>query len=174
MTFQIYDFNHDDKASGGKAPITFGMKNVAKSSNKMHTSNTSAGGWNACYMRNTVMPTYFDKMPLELKRCIEAVNKYTTNGTPDYAIITSVDKLWIPSAPEVGKGEFSGEGTQYPIYTNDTSRKKRNYTGEYSAEWWTRSADDYNKERYVHIASDGKKTNAGASANFQIVLCFCI
>ena len=125
------------------------------------------------------MPAYFDKMPSELKRCIEAVNKYTTNGTPDYSIITSVDKLWIPSAPEVGKGEFSGEDTQYPIYTDNTSRIKYNASGS-KASWWTRSADKYNEKRYVIITNGsslgaaGSVMNADATATYGTVLCFCI
>lgn len=50
LTLQIYGFNHDNLTSGGKAGITFGMKNLMTETRQMNASNTNAGGFTGSAM----------------------------------------------------------------------------------------------------------------------------
>ena len=55
ITLVILGFNHDDLTSGGKAPITIGMKNLLATRYAMNSSNTNAGGWDQSKMRTETM-----------------------------------------------------------------------------------------------------------------------
>ena len=63
ITLVILGFNHDDLTSGGKAPITIGMKNLLATRYHMNSSNINAGGWDNSEMRATTMPTLLEQLP---------------------------------------------------------------------------------------------------------------
>lgn len=63
ITLVILGFNHDDLASGGKAGITIGMKNLLATRYAMNSSNTNAGGWDQSKMRTETMQTLLAQLP---------------------------------------------------------------------------------------------------------------
>lgn len=63
ITLVILGFNHDDLASGGKAGITIGMKNLLATRYAMNSSSTNAGGWDQSKMRTETMQTLLAQLP---------------------------------------------------------------------------------------------------------------
>lgn len=178
VILEIADFNHDDLTSGGKAPISFIIKNCLSftGTRYMNSSNTNAGSWNSSYMRNTVMAEIRNQLPDDLKPYIKKVNKKTTRGNSSTAIQTTSDDLWLPSCIEVGTvtsgAGYVDEGTQYPIFTDNGSRIKL-YNGSASL-WWLRSPTAGDSSNFRYVNSDGSNGNTNASLTSGVVFGLCI
>lgn len=179
VILEIADFNHDDLTSGGKAPISFIIKNCLSftGTRYMNSTNTNVGSWNNSYMRKTVMAEIRDQLPDDLKPYIKKVNKKTTNGNQSTAIQTTSDDLWLPSCIEVGTitsgAGYVSEGTQYPIFTDNGSRIKL-YNG--SANYWWLRSPNLGSDTYFHgVNSDGSNSNTiSASSTYGVVFGLCI
>lgn len=55
--------------------------NVTTSGFIMNTTETVSGGWNSCYMRQTVCPAMLNVLPSDLRAVIGNCTKYTHNGS---------------------------------------------------------------------------------------------
>jgi hypothetical protein len=180
VILEIADFNHDDLTSGGKAPISFIIKNCLSftGTRYMNSTNTNVGSWNNSYMRKTVMAEIRNQLPDDLKPYIKKVNKKTTQGNSSTAIQTTSDDLWLPSCIEVGTitsgTGYVREGTQYPIFTDNDSRIKL-YNGSASG-WWLRSPDTGSNDYFHIVASDGDNTSYGLAydSTYGVVFGLCI
>ena len=121
VTFMIYAFNHDVKASDGvtKAPLTIGTKDLMPGEyvyntaymysdrsydlDKYPTTYTKNLSWKMCELRTVTLPVVFSKLPSELQAIICEVNKKAMkNWRQEEAteFETVVDKLFIPSFSE--------------------------------------------------------------------------
>ena len=178
VILEIADFNHDNLTSGGKAPISFIIKNCLSftGTRYMNSSNTNVGSWNSSYMRNTVMAEIRNQLPDDLKPYIKKVNKKTTQGNQSTAIQTTSDDLWLPSCIEVGTitsgAGYVSEGTQYPIFTDNGSRIKL-YNGSASS-WWLRSPYTGYSNGFHYVASGGSDGSNRASGTDGVVFGLCI
>jgi hypothetical protein len=178
VILEIADFNHDDLTSGGKAPISFIIKNCLSftGARYMNSSNTNAGSWNSSYMRNTVMAEIRNQLPNDLKPYIKKVNKKTTQGNSSTAIQTTSDDLWLPSCIEVGTitsgAGYVSEGTQYPIFTDNGSRIKL-YNGS-ANNWWLRSPSAGSNTSFHYVTSDDGNNNYDANNTSGVVFGLCI
>lgn len=178
VILEIADFNHDDLTSGGKAPISFIIKNCLSftGTRYMNSTNTNVGSWNSSYMRNTVMDEIRNKLPDDLKPYIKKVNKKTTQGNASTEIQTTSDDLWLPSCIEVGTitsgTGYVSEGTQYPIFIDNGSRIKL-YNGSANY-WWLRSPYAGNDNIFHVVSSDGSYNNYNAINTYGVVFGLCI
>lgn len=188
--FQIYGFNHDNKSDGsGKAGITFGLKGLMVDTHVINPNNQNYGGWDGSDMRaylNGVTTTnqntsyaatsIYSKLPADLKAVITPVKKYTSGGYSATALVTSTDNLFLFSEEEVGFTNHtystSGEGAQYPIFTDNNSRIKR-YPNNSTDWWWLRSANNYNNLAGF-FRTDGSLNNDHAYYNHGVAFGFCI
>lgn len=175
---QIYDFNHDDLADGsGKAKITFGLANCLSTYYAMNSSNTNSGGWGSCALRTTLQNTILNQLPTELKTLIKTVKKKTSAGSQSTTINTTNDTLFLFSEVELfGSTTYSvaGEGTQYPIFTNNSSRiKKQGDTGS-ACYWWERSPFASDSTYFCFVSTDGSANFGYASNSFGVCFGFCI
>lgn len=153
LTLQIYDFLHDDKTDGTKAPLTIGMKHL------MANSVSSSYEWDRSTIRTETLDSILYKIPPELQAIIASVYKTfdTSPGTTSSKKGTVVDKLFLFSLVEVGLDlsahggvpNYKYEGSQYPIFTNSISRKKMKRDGTNEG-WWLRSCGTY--EYYITSA----------------------
>lgn len=184
ITFMIYDFLHDDKVSGGKAPLTIGMKNLMKSTFRMNKSSTNAGGWDKCYFRQPTdssypaLPTIVNKMPYDMKLAMCEVYKRTMEGSKSPNILTSKDKVFMFSEVEVFGTTSTGykdEGYLYPIFTSNTSRIKRLSNGTGSAYyWWLRTPYLAYTSSFRYVGNGGYISNNSANYSNGVALGFCI
>lgn len=177
ITAEVADFNHDTLQDGSTAPISFIMKNCFNQTYQMNSSATNAGGWKDSALRTTLNSTILNTFPSDLKSLIKYTKKQRYNGGGSVSTLNTVyDKLWIPSEKELfGTYSYtggSGEGTQYPIFTDNASRiKYRNGSAQY---YWTSSAYGSYAGYFVAVRTDGGVRDSGASSSNGVVAGFCI
>ena len=158
----IYGFNHDDLVSGGKAAITFGLRNLMSKRRGMNKTDTNAGSFVATdmykYLRDTVLPS----LPADLRSHIKAVNKRTSAGNKSKDIRIDEMSIFLFSLNEVyGSHGFdycsNDEGSKYAIFSSDQSRKKylSNGAGRVNS-WWLRSPGMTFGSWFCAISDDGE------------------
>ena len=181
ITLVIMGFNHDDLTSGGKAGITFGMKDLLSTTYKMNASDTNAGGWDQSQMRTSTMATLLSQLPSDLRNVIKAVNKKATAGSQSTTITTSSDKLWLFSEVEIDNTTTSGyasEGTQYEYWktvkdgTVQANRVK--YKNGSASSWWLRSPYTGNSTYFRYISTNGLVPSYTASSANGVCFGFCV
>lgn len=184
ITLVILGFNHDDLTSGGKAPITIGMKNLLATRYRMNSSNTNAGGWNNSEMRTTTMQTLLGQLPSDLQAVIKSVDKKAASGSESTAITTSSDKLFLFSEVEIDGTTSSGyasEGEQYEYWktvkdgkTSADRIKNLSNGGGSASSWWLRSPNVSNSTNFWFISSTGTVYSYGATNTYCVSFGFCI
>ena len=175
---KIHDFNHDDLADGsGKAKMTLGLANCLSTTYAMNSSNTNVGGWGSCALRTTLQDTIFNQLPSELRALIKKVKKKTSAGNQSSTINTTEDTLFLFSEVELfGSTTYSksGEGTQYPIFTNNSSRIKKQGDSGSAYSWWERSPCASNSTSFCYVSTGGSAGSYAASNAGGVCFGFCI
>lgn len=179
ITLRIYDFLHDDKPDGTKAPLTIGMKNLMAAKAKMNRTDKNVGGWEASQMRTVTLPGIFQKLPGELQAILCEVSKKTSAGGKSTDIVTTTDKLFLFSEVEVDGTKdavYKDEGTKYPLFTNFKSRVKKLSNGSGEAIWWRlRSPDTWSNVSFKCVRSDGDVSSSlTAHDDAGVAFGFCI
>lgn len=181
ITLAIMGFYHDDLAEGGKAPITFGMKDVLNTMFSMNSSNTTSGGWGNTKMRTNTMETYFSQLPQDLQKVIKTVIKKTTAGNGKTNIVTSSDKLWLFSEVEIDNtttDAYKGEGLQYEYWKSvkngTTSAGRIKYNKDTAKSYWLRSPQTVLSTMFMIIASSGAIGARDANSSNGVSFGFCI
>lgn len=172
LTAQIWDFDHDDLDGGGKAPITFGLKNLMQDTSRVAGQDED---WSDCIMR-TKLEAIFAQLPVDLKSVIKPVIKKTYRPGSSYDTISTVDKLWLMSGVESAYLSSSEEGYPYPIFTDAASRIKRLSNGDGSVEdYWLRTPNRSYTNRWMYISTGGNyTTSTDLSVSKGICFGFCI
>ena len=178
LTLVIMGFNHDDLASGGKAGITFGMKNLMATTRRMNASNTNSGGFTGSemysWLQNTLLPT----LPSDLQAVLKSVNKKTSAGSQSSTINTNSMKLFLFSEIEIfGSTPYSkaGEGSQYSYFATAANRIKYLSNGSGSAGWWwERSPNGGNSSNFCSVDSNGSANFNGADYAYGVCFGFCV
>ena len=183
--------NHDTYTAGGTAPLTFQMHELHPQSGNGPSYNSPVAnsklGWDRCYIRTSLLPSYINLLPDEVKNGIKAVNKTTAYGNNSEKMVTVSDKLFLLSEIEVtGGNKFSvaGEGKRYAYYANRTSNNTSHikYILDGTAKtWWTRTHDRYSSDGNGAVYVTTKTTtqandrvdNQGSSLWAQIAFAFC-
>lgn len=180
LTLQIYGKGHDDLTAGGKARYTIGMKNLMATTRQMNTSGTNVGGFTGSQMYTGFLNnnTFFLTLPSDLRAGLKSANKKTSAGNAATNVLTQSMSLFLFSEVECfGTVTYSvaGEGTKYPIFTNNTSRIKYLSNGAGSANnWWERSPYASNSSRFCGVHSGGNFNLATASETLGVCFGFCV
>lgn len=178
LTLVIMGFNHDDLASGGKAGITLGLKNLMATTRRMNVSNTNSGGFTGSemysWLQNTLLPT----LPSDLQTVLKSVNKKTSAGSQSSTINTNSMKLFLFSEIEIfGSTTYSkaGEGSQYSYFATAANRIKYLANGTGSAYWWwERSPYGSNSNSFCVVNGSGNASNYYASSAYGVCFGFCV
>lgn len=178
LTLVILDFNHDDLESGGKAGITFGMKNLMAETRQMNSTDTNVNGFTGSNIYTWLQGTLFSYLPSDLQNVIKNVNKKTSAGNKSDVINTNAMKMFLFSEIEVtGQSSlsFAGEGTQYSYFSTTTNRTKKLSNGSGAAEaWWERSPTNTGAKQFCKILSSGFNMADGASWKYGVCFGFCV
>ena len=177
LTLVIMGFNHDDLASGGKAGITFGLKNLMANTRAMNSSNTNSGGFTGSamysWLQNTLLPT----LPSDLQAVLKNVNKKTSAGSQSSTINTNSMKLFLFSEIEIfGSITYSksGEGSQYKYFeTNSKVKYLSNGSGSASW-WWGRSPHASNSNGFCYVNGSGSANAGYANSTSGVCFGFCV
>ena len=167
--------DHDTYADGsGTAPLTLQMHDCYAISSKMRDTGSNAGGWENTYIRDTLMAEILNKFPDEVKAAVREVSKLTGAGHASTTIVTTADKLFIPSETELfGRVNIGapGEGTQYPYYGTSANRKK--YRGTTGVAWWTRTPSATSTTTYVYLYASGAQAASIPTAAKYVSAAWC-
>ena len=177
---EIVGFNHDDLTSGGKAPYTFGMKNLMASIRAMNRSNTNSGSFVGSEMYTGYLSTSFlTGLPSDLQSVIKTVNKKTgTGGGSSSGTRTDAVKIFLFAEIEVFgsiTNSVSGEGSRYSRFTDSSSRTKHLSNGSGSADWWwLRSHYSGGSDFFCAVNSNGGAYRGYASRSRGVCAGFCV
>lgn len=170
VTFQIWGKNIDDYADGsGKAPLTFGCKDMAPFGTRPmgYEDNQGYDGWGKSEVRR-MLEIEIEYLPKLMKDALKKVKTqwYYKNGS----IGTSEDLLFIPALSNLTDeyGRYDGDTLQYQIFTDDASRKKYVQSGYY---WWTRTA--YTQSLYKAVNENGHITSDSCKSPNFMCFAFC-
>lgn len=153
IVFNLHSIGHYELADGtGMSKADFYMVGVLTQGRGMNTTNTNVGGWDSSNMRKWLNETLFKTLPPQWRNLISESYTLASAGNQSSTITQSTDYLRIPSHAEVGfdisavpyKDEISSGASEvtFSQYTDNTSRIKKTFNGEGSAQnWWLRSAD---------------------------------
>lgn len=176
---KIYGFDHDDKTdNSGKAGITFGLSKLLSPAHKMNVNRTNNGGWNNCVLRTTTLRnTIYNQLDNSVRKVIKTVTKKASGGVSNNnALYSSPDTLFLFSEIEVtGSSENSieGEGTKYPIFTDNTSRVKADTTST-ARTWWLRSSHTTDSTKFLHLNTSGTTYHSYADSSNYVCFGFCV
>lgn len=178
LTVEIVGFNHDDLASGGKAGITFGLKNLMANTRQMNSSNTNAWGFTGSDMYDWLQSTLLNSLPSDLRAVLKSVNKKTSAGSQSSTINTNAMKIFLFSEIEIfGSVTYSksGEGSQYSRFATASSRIKYLSNGSGSANsWWERSPSGSNSSSFCSVSSSGNANFSYANSSWGVCFGFCV
>lgn len=193
---QITGFYHDDKASGGKAGITFIFGDVI-AKHDMNSNDTNAGGWAESQMRSWLASDGVDSLPNDLRSILVEVDKSTSNADEVDSVSSvgvSSDKLWLYSLEELGGSMgskvmeypevielYESEGDQYKLYRdmdvditgpNDILMKRFDVE---ACAWWTRSPGPSISDSFDLVDDQGDPYHGSRSKYANgVVPGFCI
>ena len=177
IELQIAGFNHDTYSDGVTSPVTFVMKDCLNTKAQMNSSTTNAGGYPASAMKTYVETNIYDKLPSDLKALVAPVKKkwYTTYNQTS-SLTEGNYNVWLLSEAEVFDSVTqtigNGEGTKYPIFTDNASRiKKVNGTNDI---WWLGSCYKGNSGAFVIDTSYGGVNYDAADYSFGVCAGLCI
>ena len=181
IPMEIVAHNHDDKADGtGKATLTFLAKNLLNKSMGIDSDSSSRWGWTATDARKWLNGEFLTTLPSDLQTAITMVSKLSDNGytsTLTSSIITTQDKVWIPSYSEVISTQttiIGEQGELYPCFSDDNSRIRK-LVGGSADDWWLRTAYEKNNKNYYYVNGQGYVSNIVLSNPYvYFIIGFCI
>lgn len=154
---------------------------------RMNTSNTNSGGWNASYMRKTVLgnsntPTnplansLMAALPSDLRAVMQPVTKYTDNtgnsSNSSGNVTATTDYLFLLAEFEVfgsrsGANQYEQNSqAQYDYYKAGNSRVAYNHSAVSTAVWWWLRSPHYNgNNNFRNVDTDGD--TAGSYARYS-------
>ena len=177
IELQIAGFNHDTYSDGVTAPVTLVMKDCLNTTAQMNSSNTNNGGYPASAMKTYVETNIYNKLPSDLKALVAPVKKkcYTTYNSAS-SLSEANYNVWLLAEAEVFDSVSytvgNGEGTKYPIFTNNASRVKKVNGSAYF--WWLRSAYSSISAYFVYVRSGGGVFRSCASSGYGVAVGLCI
>ena len=178
IPMQIAGINHDDLADGtGKATMTFIAKNVLSEPRPFVSGGVKC--WSESDLRAYLNGDEFiASLPSALQTGIKTVDKISLLKYDSQELITSQDKIWIPSLNELGifgvHEAVDGMGEQYIIFSDAQSRK-RNTVGDESAyqDYWTRTDMNHLFDIYT-IDEYGYSSSASKNGTEYVLIGFCL
>lgn len=177
IELQIAGFNHDTYSDGVTAPVTFIMKDCLNTKAQMNSGEDNTGGYPASTMKTYVETNIYDKLPSGLKAIVAPVKKkwYTTYNQAS-SLTEGNYNVWLLSEAEVIDSVTqtigNGEGSKYPIFSDNASRiKKVNGTAN---EWWLGSCSSADIFTFLLVSSDGYVNGDYAGGFLGVAVGLCV
>ena len=128
--------------------------------------DTTVGGWNGCYMRNSVMQWVKNALPTDLQNVLKTVTKYTDNtggGSNESSSVTvTTETICLEAEFEVhGARSYANsyeqnKQKQYDYYKNGNSKVRYKYNNVGNvAHWWNRSPSSDYPDTFCGVDSNG-------------------
>lgn len=148
----------------------------------MNTTNTNDGGWNACYMRTTVMPLILAQLPDEWQEVVATVKIKAGNGySTQNVVIESDDKLFLPAEKEIFASLNYSSQTEWNALTrwqwyaqHDTDADRVKTFNGSAAMWWERSPSSVGNNYFCDVRINGTGFVSDAYYDNAVAPAFCI
>ncbi len=147
----------------------------------MNSSNTNSGGWDASYMRKTVMPLIFKDLPDDMQAVIAEVKIKACQSGTSGTLVTSADKLFLPAEREIFASRTYSRTEEWNALkrwqwyadhdTNNDRIKRRNGSASW---WWERSPYSGNSNFFCYVSSSGTANYYSANGSGGVAPGFCI
>ena len=132
-------------------------------------SNTNSGGWEGCYMRNSVMQWIKNALPTDLQNVLKTVTKYTDNtggGSNESSSVTATTEticleaeFEVQGARSYANSYEQNKQKQYDYYKNGNSKIRYKYNDTNIVVWW------WNRNPYSDTSHTFCYVNTAGSAN---------
>lgn len=148
-------------------------------------NDINIGGWDACYMRRSVMQWIKNALPTDLQNILKTVTKYTDNtgGNSD-----SLSNVTATTETICLEAEFEVHGTrmyanryeqnkqqQYDYYKNGNSKVRYKYNStSNTAWWWNRSPCSDYSDYFCGVDTGGSAGFDGSRGCHAVAPCFYI
>jgi hypothetical protein len=174
---------HDDLASGGKANLSIVCgRTIITIAPMASAPPNNEYRWTDSKLRERAAE-FKNALPTELSSLIKPVSKISKSGRRVSSnwttgeLVTTTDSIWYLSDTEVGFG--GEEGAQYPIFTDDASRKRLVVNKTFASKYYLRSGNTKNSASVSAIDSNGANTSlthnkTTAAEGYGLVFGFCI
>lgn len=148
----------------------------------MNSASTNDGGWNACYMRTTVMPLILAQLPDEWQEVVATVKIKAANGYDNgNELVESNDKLFLPAEREIFASRDSSAQTEWDALTrwqwyaeHDTDADRvKTYNGS-AVDWWERSPISGSSYYFCSVDIYGYSGSDSAVSSSGVAPAFCI
>ena len=187
IIFEFHAEGHYELAdgSGSMAKTQWYMLGVLTATRRMNATGTNVGGWDATEMREWLNNTLFPSLPPQWRNVIKLVNILANAGDQSSEILTSEDRLYLPSTAELGygtdavpyKNEVSSNAQEitFSKYTSNEARIKKTYNGTGAATtYWLRSAEASGSSSFRLIANFGYSSHANSNGANGVCVGFSI
>ena len=160
----------------------------------MNTSRTNVGGWNATYMRKTLLGnsgtpssppanSLLAALPNDLRAVMKSVTKYTDNtgnaSNSSGAVTATTDWLWLFAEFEVqGSRSYANQyeqnsQQQYSYWQSGNPKIAYRHSSTGTAVWWWRRSPRYNNhDLFCYTYTDGNNSANYASWSAGVVAGF--
>ena len=167
---QIVAFDADDKAGGGKAKISWLMKDLMNDDRAIDSRSGATRKWETTEMRSWLRETILPTIDTTIRNHIVDVDK-TSYYTTNLPLVITSDKLWLASRRELfGNGETSGATyTQFFAFDKDRIKKKHGTIWP----WWTRSGYSSGDVSTGYVNAIGNISSSGLSMLRGVCIGFC-
>lgn len=148
----------------------------------MNSTGTNDGGWNACYMRTTVMPLILAQLPDEWQEIVAMVKTKAGNGySTGNTVIESDDKLFLPAEREISASRYGSPQAEWDALTrwqwyaqHDTGADRIKTFNGSAAWWWERSPGSGANYTFCSVYSNGGNDSTIATGPGGVAPAFCI
>ena len=151
----------------------------------MNTSRTNAGGWNATYMRKTLLGnsgtpssppanSLLAALPSDLRAVMKSVTKYTDNtgnaSNSSGAVTATTDWLWLFAEFEVqGSRSYANQyeqnsQQQYSYWQSGNPKIAYRHSSTGTAVWWWRRSPLYNYNAHFCYTHTGGSNSSGTAS----------
>lgn len=181
LEIQIWGFGQDNLQDGNRCKITIGSKDLLNTKFAMDSTGSPQGYSNSTFRKNTV-PKILNCFPEKLVNIMKAADKYSYHCATNGESYEFFDKIWVPSAEEIGINDCTDykplyalpDKVPYSIFTDNNSRiKKINETADI---YYLRNQEVYHTYYYYLVGTDGARyfQDAGTEVERGICLGFCV
>ena len=160
-TWIIADVNHDSSNTGQTNCYDL----ISVDCINPGISFGSSQNWRDSNMRTWLNGTFYNGLSSDIKSRIMNI-KYNSQGT-----WYNDDKIIIPSCTELNYSNTYAavEGIRYPIFTDSTSRVKKQFGTTNTYYWWTRSRYTANINIVWDVLTDGTLYSDGYYISLYVV-----
>ena len=178
IEMELVAFDADELADGsGKAAMTWIAMDLLNTEHTMNEEDTNEGGWPSSDMRTWLQESVLPLFPETVRSNIREVKKYSYSYY-DYGMISSSDKIWIPSRSEVFESDDVPvyEGPNYmTAFSSNTSRQRGKNGVSGSLRWWLRCASDISDSSFCFVYPDGSHWGSiNANHKCGVAIGFCL